>query len=147
MATQGAFVIIKDENDKILLVKRRDYPIWDLPGGRMAKGEKPRECAIREAYEETGYRVKIEKKVGTYKRPKMNDTQHLYLGKIIGGKAITQGEETRKLQFYHWNLLPLLMVPNRKGQIKDCRQGKTNLIKSLKDRNLLNLIKQTKEKR
>ncbi len=31
---QGAFVIIQNEERDILLVKRKDIPLWDLPGGQ-----------------------------------------------------------------------------------------------------------------
>ncbi|MBU3217825.1 NUDIX hydrolase [Clostridium estertheticum] len=63
MSTQGAFSIILNKNkDKILLVKRKDFPIWDLPGGRIEAGENFTGCAIREAVEETGYEILTYKK-------------------------------------------------------------------------------------
>lgn len=30
--TTGCFTIVDNNEGKILLVKRNDYPIWDLPG-------------------------------------------------------------------------------------------------------------------
>src|SRR5688572_14362742 len=33
-----------------------DGPIWQLPQGGIAKGERPREAAVRELWEETGIR-------------------------------------------------------------------------------------------
>lgn len=59
---QGAFVIIQNDGRDILLVKRKDIPLWDLPGGRIAEGETPESAAVREAFEETGYNVTIIKK-------------------------------------------------------------------------------------
>lgn len=41
----------------ILLIKRRDEPCagqWWLPGGRLRRGERLEDCAIRKAKEETG---------------------------------------------------------------------------------------------
>lgn len=35
MYTQGSFVIVSNEKHQILLVKRKDVPLWDLPGGRV----------------------------------------------------------------------------------------------------------------
>ena len=32
---------------------------WELPGGKLAKGESPRQCIIREVREETGIRAEI----------------------------------------------------------------------------------------
>jgi len=33
--TIGVFGIIFDERDRILLVHRTDYDLWNLPGGRL----------------------------------------------------------------------------------------------------------------
>ena len=32
---------------------------WEFPGGKIELGESPRQCAIREAQEETGLKVKV----------------------------------------------------------------------------------------
>ena len=50
----GAAIIIRNENDEILLQERADRNIWGLPGGCQDLGEDLRETAVREAYEETG---------------------------------------------------------------------------------------------
>jgi 8-oxo-dGTP diphosphatase len=39
---------------KILLVKRRDVPVWVIPGGGGEKGETTKQTALREFREETG---------------------------------------------------------------------------------------------
>lgn len=59
MKTQGAFVVVCNKEQGILLVKRKDVPLWDLPGGRAEQDETVEECAIRETYEETGYIIDI----------------------------------------------------------------------------------------
>lgn len=41
--TQGAFVIVLNENQQILLVKRKNVPLWDLPGGRIDLGNRLRQ--------------------------------------------------------------------------------------------------------
>lgn len=46
----GGFVL--NENDEVLLMFRRGK--WDLPKGKLDKGEKPEQGAIRETEEETG---------------------------------------------------------------------------------------------
>jgi ADP-ribose pyrophosphatase YjhB (NUDIX family) len=93
MATQGAFsIIINIKNNKILLVRRKDWRVWDLPGGRVEKNESEEICAIRETLEETGFKIKVIKKIGAYNRPSRNDTQHVFLAEIAGGNAITTGD-------------------------------------------------------
>lgn len=102
-----------------MLVKRRDVPVWDLPGGRLETGEADIECAIREAKEETGLEIEIIRKTGRYYRPLYQDIQHIFIGKIMGGRQIHTGSETVRLEWFPLNKLPLLMVPNRKAQIFD----------------------------
>ena len=138
MITQGAFTIILNENkSRVLLVKRKDFPIWDLPGGRVEAGESSIDCAVRETIEETGYRVNAYKKIGKYHRLQFNDIQHIFLAKVIGGKEVKNGDETDKIKWVKLKALPLFMVPHRKEQIKDYVSGDYNLVKTLKDPNLL----------
>ncbi len=54
----SAFIIHPDTK-KILLVKHHLWNRWVQPGGHMEGIETPEETARREAYEETGLKVKI----------------------------------------------------------------------------------------
>lgn len=47
--------IIRDDNDRILLVKSGDA--WGLPAGAIDLGETPIEAVVREVFEETGLNV------------------------------------------------------------------------------------------
>ena len=51
--------IINPEDKKILLVKHKKNRRWTQPGGHIEYDETPEEAALREAYEETGLRVKL----------------------------------------------------------------------------------------
>ncbi|MGP7815798.1 NUDIX hydrolase [Bacillus sp. 03113] len=141
MNTQGCFTIIVNKEYKLLLVKRKDYPIWDFPGGRLENEESLEECAIRETQEETGYKISIVKKVGEYHRPQYQDTQHLFIAKIVGGKAIENGTETSKLAWFYPKKVPLFLIPNRKLQIKDYLNNKTNITRYLKEPYMLRLLR------
>ena len=56
---QAAGGLVTNEKDEVLLIFRRGK--WDLPKGKLDKGEKMEDCAVREVEEETGLRhVKIE---------------------------------------------------------------------------------------
>ncbi len=54
-------VLIQDD-DRYLLIKRAAEPdtgLWSVPGGVVELGERAKEAAMREAFEETGLEVEI----------------------------------------------------------------------------------------
>ena len=59
-----AGIVFKDNYTQVLLIKRRDVPVWVLPGGGSEEGESLAQATQRELQEETGYIVKIIRKVG-----------------------------------------------------------------------------------
>ena len=123
MKTSGAFAVSTNSVGQILLVKRRDFPLWDLPGGRVEKHESIERAAIRESFEETGFHVKILRLTGSYFNPELADTQFIFLGTIIGGTSIGSGPETTDVRFFSPNHLPLFMIPHRKKQIYQALTG------------------------
>ncbi|WP_300123383.1 NUDIX hydrolase [uncultured Enterococcus sp.] len=116
--SHGAFNVVIC-NQKVLLVKRRDFPLWDLPGGVVELDELPSEAAIREMYEETGYEVQINYEFARYIDKTRNDCQHLFVSQIVGGELKRITSETRDLRWFSLNQLPLFIIPNRKRQIQD----------------------------
>ncbi|MHB1153931.1 MAG: NUDIX hydrolase [Eubacteriales bacterium] len=134
----GAFVVICNYN-KILLVKRTDAPLWDLPGGAIEKDETEIQAAIRETQEETGYIVDTEYKIGEYTRFGRNDAEHLFYAKICGGEAISKGLETAKLKWFDKHSLPFLTVPRRKRQIRDYFKGYKDVNITLKE-SIINIL-------
>jgi len=91
--------IVINKNDELLVIKRNDF--WDLPKGKIEKGERKRVAAIREVEEECGISgMTIESKVGkTYHTYQFKDrdvfkTTHWYRMKYNGNETlIPQGEE------------------------------------------------------
>jgi len=115
MVGQGSFVVIFDENyTQVLMHQRRDFRIWSLPGGHIEAGEAPEAAAFREAWEETGYRIRITHFVGKYWRPQIGpegDMIYLYTGEITGGEAIQSGNETVALAWFDPSKLPFRLRP------------------------------------
>jgi ADP-ribose pyrophosphatase YjhB (NUDIX family) len=61
---QAAGGLVTNEKNEVLLIFRRGK--WDLPKGKLNKGEKMEGCAVREVEEETGLKnVKIESALPT----------------------------------------------------------------------------------
>ena len=50
----GAGVAAFDPHGRLLLIRRRDNGLWDIPGGRVEPGESVEAAAAREFHEEVG---------------------------------------------------------------------------------------------
>lgn len=127
--SSGCFTLVFNKEGHILLAKRKDYPLWDLPGGTLEKEETVEDCAIRETREETGYIIVIKQKIGEYYQPQYDDMQHIFIGELKGGTPIENGPETEKVEWFNPKKLPLFMIPNRRKQIKNYLKNKNNIIK------------------
>lgn len=73
VALQAAGVVILNPGGDILLVRELGTPgqrqkagLWHIPSGSVEPGENPQDAAVREAYEETGLRVRLLRFLGTY---------------------------------------------------------------------------------
>ena len=58
----GAAILCVTDNDEVLLIKQFRYAyndvIYEIPAGKLEKGEDPYDAAMRELEEETGYKAK-----------------------------------------------------------------------------------------
>ncbi len=125
----GSFVVLTRNNrQEVFLVKRSDFPVWEPQGGGIENNETPETTAIREAYEETGFRIKIVRKVAEYTKPNTNKiTSHVFEGKYISGtfKPEYNGCEGK---WFDISNLPPQMTATRKMMIKDCLDNRRQLI-------------------
>ncbi|MEV5898310.1 NUDIX hydrolase [Nonomuraea fuscirosea] len=62
-------VVVTNEADELLLIRRSDNDNWALPGGAIDLGESIPQAAIRETLEETGISCEITGLAGTYSDP------------------------------------------------------------------------------
>ena len=95
---------VVDKNNQTLLIYRKGC--WDMPKGKIEKGEKKRICAVREVEEETGVRAEIVDKICT--------TWHTY---VTNKKYV--------LKKTHWYFMKCLddsrMAPQEEESIKDVK--------------------------
>lgn len=99
-------VVFSDDKHSILLVKRRDVPVWVLPGGGIDLDESPTFAVCREILEETGFRVTIARQVAIYTPlNRLSAKTYLFECQIQSGSATTT-DETQDIRFFRLDLLP-----------------------------------------
>lgn len=112
-------IIFNREKNQVLLIKRRDIPVWVLPGGGLEAGESPEAAALREAEEETGLKLKVARKIAFYTPVnRLTRPTHFFECVILEGTPKT-GPETRSIDFFSLNALPKTLVPFYKTWIDD----------------------------
>ncbi len=111
-------IIIKDNS--IVLIKRKNDPFkdkWALPGGFVEYGETVENAVVREAKEETGLDVRIEKLLGVYSGPDRDPRGHTvsvcFICRIVSGK-LKSGTDSADVREFKFSELPDLAFDHEK---------------------------------
>jgi len=133
----AARAIIRDIDGKILLIRRRDNGVWDLPAGGIELGESITDCLIREVREETGLEVIEALPLTLQTQPRFSFTNifgkkyqmftMVFLVTKWQGNLIKQTNETTDARFYEINDMPELSPPHAET-IQDLQNFTGNLI-------------------
>ena len=100
----GAVVVPVRDDGRLVMIRQHRYPldevIWELPAGKLDRGEEPLACARRELAEETGHVASEWTLLNSiYTTPGFCDeVLHIYLARGISrspaGRAPEEGEES-----------------------------------------------------
>ncbi|MGB1287950.1 MAG: NUDIX domain-containing protein, partial [Aggregatilineales bacterium] len=117
----GAAAVIINDDGEVLLQQRSDNGLWGNPGGGIDPGETPAQAAIREAYEETGLEIEIERIVGIYGGQNMIFTYPhgdevavnsvTFQCKILSGTPHAHDDESLQVAWFKPDNLPETMMP------------------------------------
>lgn len=104
---QAVNTIVYDEDNRILLVKRADVPVWVLPGGGVDAGEAPDKAAAREVFEESGLIVLDLQLVAIYMPPypSLLAQTHIFQTRHAQG-LLSTSDETTQSAFFKKDELP-----------------------------------------
>lgn len=133
-------LIFSEDQQSILLVRRADLPVWVLPGGGIDPGESPEEAAIREAFEESGFHIHIQKKAAEYlPGTRAKATAHVFISSTVGGMARTS-EESVDVRFFPLNQLPRDFFIIHKGWVEEILTSNTFIRRRVHEAGLLRLF-------
>lgn len=112
----GARSVMRDAEGRLLLIKRSDNGLWAVPAGGMELGDSIRECAIREAYEETGLLPTELRPIAIFSGAESTETNqwgHTYQYHITvflitawTGELVTETDESTDAAWFHPDQLP-----------------------------------------
>lgn len=102
----GVECAVLNDDGHLLLSRRGDLNVWNLPGGRVDAGERLEQAAVREVREETGVIVQIERAVGLYYLSGWKRLNVAYAGWSLGGELLPQTLETTANTFFDPDQLP-----------------------------------------
>ncbi|HWL38862.1 MAG TPA: NUDIX hydrolase [Gemmatimonadaceae bacterium] len=100
--------IITDEQERIVLVRRAiepGYGKWVFPGGYVDRGEEVQLAAVREAREETGLDIRIERLLNIYSYPGRAPVIVVYTARLIGG-CLECDDEGLEAKFFDTSAIP-----------------------------------------
>jgi|APSaa5957512622_1039677.scaffolds.fasta_scaffold114999_2 ADP-ribose pyrophosphatase YjhB (NUDIX family) len=125
MPTLGCSAVVFHD-EEVLLIKRRDVPIWALPGGGVESNESCAEAAVREVREETGVHIELTRLVGIYSRPRWRsggDHATVFAARAVTTDLVPQEEEVSDVGFFPIDNLPEPFVWWHRQRLVDAHQG------------------------
>lgn len=123
----GVFGIVTNTEKEILLCLRNDYNIWNLPGGKLEKGESPWQGVIREIKEETGLNTEIIRLVGIYSKPNKDEIVFCFECNILGGE-LTLNDEAKDIKYFSVDEIPKNTIQKQIERIKDFFDNRESVI-------------------
>lgn len=114
----GAFVVLRDERERVLWVRRNDHDVWNLPGGGRQGLEAPWQTAVREAYEETGLRVNLTDLTGVYTKPDQEEVIFTFAAQAAGG-SLRSNREAAEFAYFAPGDEPPNSLPKHVQRVED----------------------------
>jgi 8-oxo-dGTP diphosphatase len=114
--------IVLDEQERVLVMRRRDLGNWEPPGGVLKVGESPPEGVSREVLEETGVDIRVGPLTGVYTNVEEGIVTLAFLGHPRSNNA-TQSDEAASVQWISPDGTQDLLGEEYAAWIDDARSG------------------------
>lgn len=101
-------------NGQVILLKN-EREEWELPGGRLEKGEDPRQCLTREIQEELGIKASVEHIVDSWLYPVLPNKEVLivtYFCRLLDERSVLRiSHEHKEVGLYGPGEIAALPIP------------------------------------
>ncbi|NUT34050.1 MAG: NUDIX domain-containing protein, partial [Hamadaea sp.] len=84
--------VVVDDQERVLVIQRRDNGRWELPGGVLELEESIPDGMKREVLEETGVHVEPVRLTGVYKNIKVGVVALVFRARYVSGTPTTTDE-------------------------------------------------------
>jgi len=124
----GVAIIVQPSPQTITLVRQlrpaTGLELWEVPAGKLERGEDPTACATRELIEETGYRCRTMRPLWSFFTAPgfCNERLHLFVAEgLMPGAAEPEATEVLHAQEFEldeaWAMVERDEIPDAKTQI------------------------------
>ena len=132
----AARAVIRDQEGRILFIRRRDNGLWAMPAGSQELGESIFDCLKREVKEEVGLEVISATPMVVYSQLPIvttyGDPYQLFLIQFLvdewSGELVTETDETVDARFFNFDELPEEMPDFYRQVLRDLQKYDGNLI-------------------
>lgn len=94
------------QDGRVLMVREgggADAGRWNLPGGKVGRGESFLDAAVREAEEEAGYQVETDGLLGVYRylnRRGQERVRYVFRASVVSGRPRCDGKEITDVRWF-----------------------------------------------
>lgn len=119
----AAAAVVRDPDRGVLMLWRHrfitDSWSWELPGGEMDEGETPEDAASRETLEETGWRVREVRRLGSFHPLPGRVEQTFHVCTAAGAEHVGEPTDRHEAERVEWIAVEELPALIRNGEIRD----------------------------
>lgn len=134
----GAVVVVLRDDREVLLAKRADNGLWSAIAGIVEPGENPAETVRREALEEAGVNIEVERMVWLVAEEPMrypNGDQcqfldHGFRGHVISGEPHVADEESTDVAWWPVDALPSPQDPRLEPMVRAALDNRRDVMLS-----------------
>jgi ADP-ribose pyrophosphatase YjhB (NUDIX family) len=126
-------IIVRDDRDRVLLVRHVEGDVWTTPGGMIEPYETPADAAVREMWEETGLYVRLTRIIGVFGGPICSGTyangdrvawvSTAFAATRISGALLPDGQEILEARYFTRAEIGCLQCKPHVTQVVDAALG------------------------